>query len=416
VSAQSFEDGAFAEAAGGGPLGLYQLLRPEVLANPYPLYQRLRNQDPVHWDPYLRTWVVTGYTDVRTVLQRFSARCTPTPEQLTELGMERLTPIARVMVRQMLFLDPPEHTRVRALAAKAFTPRRVEALRAHISEIVDRLLDAVLSRGTFDVVADLARPLPAIVSAEMLGLPTADWPRLTEWSRSFAEVLGNFQYSPDRAAAVLDSLEAMTAYFQRAIGEAGAHGQEGLLYALKTAEVDGDRLSEEEVIANAIITMVGGQETTTNLIGNGTLSLLKNPDQWERLRADPTVLPSAIEELLRYETPSQYTARLAPEDRELGGKVIRQGQVVTAVMGAANRDPDHFPHPDCLDLGRRDDRHLAFGWGGHYCFGAPLARLEGQLAFAALAERMGHMRLAPGPQVWRQNLGLRGLEALHVEL
>jgi cytochrome P450 len=416
MSTRSFEGGAVAGGAGGRPLGLYQLLRPEVLANPYPLYQRLRSEDPVHWDPFLRTWVVTRYGDVRTVLQHFSARCTPTPEQLAELGMARLSPIARVMVRQMLFLDPPEHTRIRTLAAKAFTPRQVEGLRSHISEIVDRLLDAALSRTAVDIVADLARPLPAIVSAEMLGLPAADWPRLTEWSRSFAAVLGNFQYSPDRAAAVLDSLEAMTAYFRRAINDLDSLGRGGILYAFKTTEVDGDRFSDEEVIANAIITMVGGQETTTNLIGNGTLSLLNNPDQWERLREDPSVLPSAVEELLRYETPSQHTARLAPEDCELGGKPIRRGQVVTAVMGAANRDPDHFPDPDRLDLGRRDDRHLAFGWGGHYCFGAPLARLEAQLAFAALTRRMAHMRLAPGSLVWRQNLGLRGLEALNVEL
>lgn len=409
-------DRASCAAADGRPLGLYQLLAPEVLANPYPLYQRLREQDPVHWDPFLRTWVVTGYAEVRTVLQHFSARCAPTPEQLSELGMARLSPIARVMVRQMLFLDPPEHKRVRALAAAAFTPRRVQALRLHISEIVDGLLDAALSRAAMDVVADLARPLPAIVSAEMLGLPTADWPRLTEWSRSFAEVLGNFQLGPDRAAVVLDSLEAMTAYFRRVIDDPDSRGRDGLLHAFKTAEVDGDRLTDEEVIANAIITMVGGQETTTNLIGNGTLSLLTNPDQWRRLREDPSLVGSAVEELLRYETPSQYTARLAPEDCELGGKAIRRGQVVTAVMGAANRDPVHFPDPDRLDLGRRDDRHLAFGWGGHYCFGAPLARLEGRLAFAALARRMGHMRLVPAPPVWRQNLGLRGLEALHVEL
>lgn len=416
MSTSSFGDGGLLEATGDRPLGLYQLLRPEVLANPYPLYERLRTEDPVHWDRFLRTWVVTAYIDVRTVLQHFSARSTPAPEQLAALGLERLSPIAQVMVRQMLFLDPPEHTRVRGLAAKAFTPRRVERLRAHISEIVDRLIDTALSRGGFDVVADLARPLPAIVSAEMLGLPAADWPQLTEWSRSFAEVLGNFQYSPDRATSVLDSLEAMTAYFRRAIRDAGSRGEGGLLHALKTAEVDGDRLSEAEVIANAIITMVGGQETTTNLIGNGTLSLLRNRDQWDRLRADPSLLPSAVEELLRYETPSQYTARLAPADCELGGKLIHQGQVVTAVMGAANRDPERFPNPDRLDLARSDDRHLAFGWGGHYCFGAPLARLEGQLAFAALAKRMGDMRLASVPHVWRQNLGLRGLEALHVEL
>jgi pimeloyl-[acyl-carrier protein] synthase len=397
-------------------LGLYQLLDPEVLADPYPLYHRLRSVDPVCWDPYLHTWVVTRYEDVMTVLQRFSANCTPSSEQLAKLGMQALSPIARVMGLQMLFLDPPEHSRIRGLAAKAFAPRQVEALRSHIAEIVGDLLDALRGRRTVDLIADLALPLPAIVSAEMLGLPSADWPQLTEWSRTFSEMLGGFQYNADRAAAVLQSLEKMTAYFLAAIDDHASLSYGGLIHALVTAEIDGDRLSDDEVIANAILTMVGGQETTTTLIGNGILSLLANPDQWQRLRDNPSLIPSAVEELLRYESPSQHTARMAWEDCELGDKVISKGQVVTAVIGAANRDPERFEEPDRLDLERADNRHLAFGWGGHYCFGAPLARIEGRLAFAALADRVGEMRLAPGPLKWKQNHGLRGLEALLVEI
>jgi cytochrome P450 len=397
-------------------LGLYQLLDPEVLADPYPLYHRLRSVDPVCWDPYLHTWVVTRYEDVMTVLQRFSANCTPSSEQLAKLGMQALSPIARVMGLQMLFLDPPEHSRIRGLAAKAFAPRQVEALRSHIAEIVGDLLDALRGRRTVDLIADLALPLPAIVSAEMLGLPSADWPQLTEWSRTFSEMLGGFQYNADRAAAVLQSLEKMTAYFLAAIDDHASLSSGGLIHALVTAEIDGDRLSDDEVIANAILTMVGGQETTTTLIGNGILSLLANPDQWQRLRDNPSLIPSAVEELLRYESPSQHTARMAWEDCELGDKVISKGQVVTAVIGAANRDPERFEEPDRLDLERADNRHLAFGWGGHYCFGAPLARIEGRLAFAALADRVGEMRLAPGPLKWKQNHGLRGLEALLVEI
>jgi cytochrome P450 len=393
-------------------LSLYHLLDPEVLANPYPLYHRLRQEDPVHWDPYLHAWVVTRYADVVNVFQHFSANRTPTPEQLTAMGLSALTPLAEVMVRQMLFLDPPAHGRVRGLASKAFTPRRVEVLRGHIQDITRRLLDDVQDKGRMDVIADLAYPLPAIVTAEMLGVPTSDWKQLTAWSADFAQVLGNFQHNPERAPQVILSLEEMIAYFRAAIREQRQHPRDGLIHAYLTAEIDGDRFSEEEVIANTIVTMVGGQETTTNLIGNGVLSLLRNPDQFERLRNDLSLIPSAVEELLRYESPSQQTARLAPNDIMLGDKLIRKRQAVIAVMGAANRDPERFPDPDKLDVGRQDNRHVAFAWASHFCFGAPLARIEGQTAFEAIVRRMPDIKLDGSPLRWRENLGLRGLIAL----
>src|SRR6059058_4211710 len=198
-------------------LSLYHLLDQEVLANPYPLYQRLRSEDPVHWDPYLHAWVVTRYADVVHVFQRFSADRTPTPEQLTALGLTALTPLAEVMVLQMLFLDPPNHGRVRGLASKAFTARRVEVLRTHIQDITNSLLDAVQEKGRMDVIADLAYPLPAIVTAEMLGVPTSDWQQLTAWSADFAQVLGNFQHNPERARPAIRSLQEMTTYFRAAI-------------------------------------------------------------------------------------------------------------------------------------------------------------------------------------------------------
>ena len=396
------------------PLSLYHLLDPEVLADPYPLYHRLRTESPVHWDPFLHAWVVTRYADVVTVLHRFSAARTPTPEQLAAIGLESLTPIAAVMVRQMLFLDAPAHTRIRGLASQAFTPRRVERLRQHIQEITDSLLDGVVERGRLEVMEDVAAPLPAIVTAEMLGVPTADHPRLKAWSADFAEMLGNFQHNPDRAAGVLRSTEDMIDYFRAAIREQQAHPRDGLVGALLRAEVDGDRFTEDEVIANCIVTMVGGQETTTNLIGNGVLTLLRHPDQLERLRREPTLITSAVEELLRYESPSQHTARLAPEDTVLGDKLIRKRQAVIAVMAAGNRDPERFPDPDRLDLARPDNRHLAFGWAAHFCFGAPLARLEGQIVLSTLLRRLTDLRLEPQPLVWRTNLGLRGLTALPV--
>jgi len=395
-------------------LSLYQLLDPAVLANPYPLYERLRTEAPVHWDPYLHAWVVTRYADVVTVLHHFSAKRTPTPEQFAAIGLAELGPLAQVMVKQMLFMDAPDHTRLRGLASTAFTPVRVESLRSHIKEILDNLLEPLLGTGRMDVIADLAAPLPAIVTAEMMGVPTSDANQLKDWSADFAEVLGNFQHNPDRASRTLKCVEEMTSYFRDAISRMRMEPREGLINALLTAEIEGDRLTEEEIIANCIVTMVGGQETTTNLIGNGVLTLLRHPDELERLRNDLTLIPSAVEELLRYESPSQHTARICPEDTELGGKLIRKGQAVIAVMGAGNRDPERFPYPDRLDLGRTDNRHLAFGWASHFCFGAPLARIEGQLTFEAIVRQMSNLELEAGPLVWRDNLGLRGLTSLPV--
>jgi cytochrome P450 len=395
------------------PLSLYHLLDPEVLADPYPLYRRLREEDPVHWDPYLHAWVVTRYEDVVTVLHRFKASRTPTPERLAAIGLSEIRPIAELMVLQMLFLDPPEHGRVRRLASVAFTPRRVERLRDHIRGIAQTLTEQLDDR--FELMSELANPLPAIVTAEMLGVPVADHPKLKGWSQDFAEMLGNFQHNPGRADRVLASVAEMVAYFRAAVRRQAAEPTDGLINALALAEVDGDRLSEEEVIANVIVTMVGGQETTTNLIGNGLLTLLRKPDQLELLRARPELMESAIEELLRYESPSQQTARIAPQDAVLGGKEIPAGDAVIAVMAAGNRDPERFPDPDRLMLERPDNRHLAFGWAAHFCFGAPLARIEGQIAFATLLERFPRLALAPdAPINWRPNLGLRGLTELHV--
>jgi cytochrome P450 len=401
-------------ASSDASLSLVRLLEPEVLANPYLLYHKLRSEDPVHWDRFLHTWVVTRYPDVLNVLHSFSADRTPTPEQLTAMGLSGLNPIAKVMVKQMLFMDAPAHTRLRGLASAAFTPRRVEVLRGHIQEIADKLLDQVQARGQMDVIADFAAPMPAIVTAEMLGVPTEDHADLKKWSADFAEMLGNFQHNPDRIPRVLESTNNLTTYFQEAIDKSRERPREGLIHAFMTAEINGDRLTDEEIVANCIVTMVGGQETTTNLIGNGLLTLMRNPEQLAQLRDNPKLIPSAIEELLRYESPSQHTGRIAREDVQIGGKQIRKGQAVMAIMAAANRDPDRFPEPDRLILDRTDNKHLAFGWSSHFCFGAPLARMEGQIAFETLLRRLPNLATVPGPLTWRDNSGLRGLTALPV--
>ena len=409
-------NGAISRSTGASALSLYHLLDPEVLANPYPLFRRLRTEDPVHWDAFLHTWVVTRYVDVLEVLHTFSALRTHTPEKLKAMGLSEMSPIAQLMVKQMLFMDPPAHTRLRSLASQAFGPARVAVLRSHIREIVNRLLDAVQNKGHMDVIRNLAEPLPAIVTAEMLGVPLSDRHQLKAWSADFAEMLGNFQHNPEHAPRMLRTVQDMTAYFRDSIRRLKDIPREGLVHSLMTAEVDGDRLTEEEVVANSIVTMVGGQETTTNLIGNGVLTLLRNPGEMKRLQDDPSLIPSAVEEMLRYESPSQHTGRLAPRDVELGGRTIHKGQAVMAVMAAANRDPERFSDPDRFDVTRIDNRHLAFGYAAHFCFGAALARVEAQEAFEAVIRRLPDLELQLGPLVWRNNLGLRGLTALPVTL
>jgi pimeloyl-[acyl-carrier protein] synthase len=401
-------------ASSDASLSLVRLLEPEVLANPYPLYHKLRSEDPVHWDRFLQTWVVTRYDDVMTVLSSFSADRTPTPEQLSSMGLSALNPIATVMVKQMLFMDAPAHTRLRGLASAAFTPQRVAALRSHIQDIAESLIDKVQDRGQMDIIADFAAPLPAIVTAEMLGVPTEDHVNLKKWSADFAEMLGNFQHNPDRVSRVLASTNNLVTYFQESIQGMRKHPKEGLIHSFMTAEVDGDRLSEEEIVANCIVTMVGGQETTTNLIGSGLFTLIRNREQLQKLTDRRDLIPSAVEELLRYESPSQHTGRIARDDVDLGGKKIRKGQAVMAIMAAANRDPERFPDPDRLILDRKDNKHLAFGWSSHFCFGAPLARMEGQISFEILLRRLKNLDLVSGPLTWRENSGLRGLTALPV--
>lgn len=393
-------------------LSLAQLLHPEVLANPYPFFDRLRTEDPVHWDPFLHAWVMTRYDDVIHILRDFSAERTPTPERLEQIGLAELAPIAQVMVKQMLFLDAPAHTRIRGLASYAFTPQRVAVLRRHIRDIVRRLIGAAADSGRMDVIAGMAEPLPYTVTAEMLGVPVEDAPQLKLWSQDFAEMLGNFQHNPEHASGVRRSVDAMCNYFHRAIDQIRRSPRPGLIHSFLSAEVNGDRFTDDEVVANTIVTMVGGQETTTNLIGNGVLTLLRHPDAMQRLIAAPLLIPSAIEEMLRYEPPSQHTARLAPSDVVIGGKSIRKGQAAIAVMAAANRDPDRFPDPNKFDITRKDNRHVSFGWAAHFCFGAALARIEGQIAFEEMLQGLPNWSLDETRLEWRTNLGLRGLKAL----
>jgi cytochrome P450 len=386
---------------------LFDPFAPDVLADPYPLYRRLREQDPVHRSP-LGFWVVTRYADVELVLRdpRFGRGGF---EALLDSQQGRLPP-------SMLFRDPPDHTRLRALVSRAFTPRVVEAMRPHIQAIVDRLLDRVAGARAMDVIADLAYPLPVTVICEMLGVPTEDHERIRQWSADVArslDAIGPWA-APEVAERGRTSRRALAEYFRGLVAERRRQPQPDLLSSLIAAEERGDRLTEGELLSTCILLFVAGHETTVNLIGNGLLALLRHPDQLALLRGDPTVVPGAVEELLRYDSPVQRTARTTSEDVELGGRVIDKGSMVVAVVGAANRDPARFPEPDRLDVRRADTHHVSFGFGIHYCLGAPLARVEGQVAFATLLRRMPDLALDTDAPEWRESSVLRGLKALPV--
>jgi pimeloyl-[acyl-carrier protein] synthase len=394
---------------------LLRMLEPEVLAAPYEHYRALREYEPVHWDPYMHAWVVTSYPEAVAVLMTCSADRTPQPEVLDALGLSFMTPFATIMRQQMIFMDGANHARLRGICAAAFTPRRVKELRDVVQSVADDLIDKFIESGKMEMIEDFANPFPAVVTAKLLGIPMEDLDTIHKWVPDIAEVLGNFQHHPTRLQEIVKSLEEIKSYVAARMEVERKEPTGGLINALMTAEVNGQRLTDDEVIANSIITLVGGHETTTNLIATGFLTLLENPKSLEQLRSQPDTIVPAVEELLRYVTPSQHTGRIAPTDMQLGGKTIPKGARVVAVMAAANRDPNRFPDPDRLDLARTDNRHLAFGWAAHFCFGAPLARMEGQIGFNTLLKRLVHPALVGAKPRFRDNAGLRGLTSLHIK-
>jgi cytochrome P450 len=398
------------------PATTLPLFGPAMLDDPYPVYRQLRETDPVHWHEPFGAWLLTRYQDVVAALHdpRFSAE--RTAAMLAMAGQPGLKPFFDFLAARMLYADPPRHTRLRGLVSKAFTPHAVEALRPHIQALVDQFLDRVQPQGRMDIIGDLAYPLPVTVIAEMLGVPAGDRERLKRWSDEFVVY---FSKSPaqvttaeyDRAARAVAAEED---YFRAAVARLRLAAEPSLLGALARAEEAGDRLTEPELYANVNLLLTAGHETTTNLIGNGMLALLRHPDQLAKLRADPSLLPGAIEEFLRYDSPVQFTHRVAREDVAVGDKVIRRGQFVYLMLGAANRDPARFPAPDRLDITRPDNHHVSFGQGSHFCLGAPLARLEAQTAFGALLRRFPALRLAAEGMEYRPTFNLRGLQALPV--
>jgi cytochrome P450 len=385
------------------------------LANPYPLYHQLRAAGPVFWDADPGFWVVAGHAEVMTGLRdaRFSAqRMDIGTDWIPEEMKSSLEPPISALTRQILFLDPPDHTRLRGLVSKAFTPRVIEKLRPRIQQIVDELLDAAQAKGEMEAIGEFTYPLPAIVIAEMLGVPTEDRVRFTLWTRNFARLLDGSNGTFDKVMANLLGVNEFMEYFRAIIRQQRQEPQDNLLQAMIDAEEHGDVLSENEVLGNCVLLLAAGHGTTTHLIGNGLLALLRNPEQIEILRSNPALLSGAVVELLRFESPVQTTSRKAREDLTLGGQQIEAGQEVIFSLGAANHDPAQFADPDTLNLRRVENRQVAFGQGIHFCLGAPLARIEAEIALASFFKRFSAPHLAPGELEWQPSMVFRGLLAL----
>jgi cytochrome P450 len=391
---------------------MFDPLEEGVPADPYPVYDRLREEDPVHRMPGGR-WLLTRHEDCTAVLRNPAMSSERDLDDTGEGGEPSL--LQAYLAKLMLFMDAPDHTRLRGLVTRAFTPRVVEGLRPRITELVDQLLDDAAEAGELDVIAGFGRPLPVAVIAEMLGVPGEDQDRFRSWSEALAHTVDPAM-TPDTAArAAVAGLEFME-YFHELSEERRQRPREDLLSALVAEEDAGDRLSTDELVANCILLLIAGHETTTNLIGNGTLALLRNPDELARFRAEPDLAKSAVEEILRYDSPVHLTGRGVREDVEIGGVTVPAGDRVTILLAAANRDPAAFDRPDRFDLTRTDNRHLAFSSGPHFCLGAALARLEGQIALSSLVTRFPDLALADQQLEWNPTTTLRGLQRLPVTL
>lgn len=393
-----------------------KLFGPEMLEDPYPVYHKLRAADPVLWVPSVDGWVVTSYEavsvgmrDARLSSQRFD-------RMRSRLETKGLGSLADPAMQSMIHMDAPDHTRLRSLVVKAFTPKVVDSMEGRIQGMIDGFLGALASPGRMDAMEVLAYPLPVTVIAEMLGIAVEDRHRFKQWSDEISVILsGDASGLPE--AAVRRAFEArgeLVDYFRSVVAKNRNGSGSDLLTALARAEEDGGRLSEAELYSTAVLLLIAGNETTTNLIGNGLLALLSHPEQYQRLKDDPSLVASAVEEMLRYDSPVQMTTRMAKVDLEIHGTTIRQGQWVYLMIAAANRDPARFPDPDRFDIGRADNKQVAFGAGPHFCLGASLARLEGRLAIRGLLDRFPDLKLGAGQVEHRNNFNLRGLKSLDV--
>ena len=397
------------------PLG-FNPFDPGFRVDPYPVYRRLLAEDPVHKTPFGLS-VLSRYRDCAAILRDPHASSDASKSTMYQAFMAGRDPEevfgALAGMRPFLFMDAPDHTRLRGLVQKAFTPKTVENLRPRIQELVDELMAPALERGSMEVVEDLAYPLPVRVITELLGVPLEDHDTFKGWSRELAGALDPDFATPDDVAQRREqAASAFVEYFKALIAERRHSPRDDLLTALIAAEDEGHKLSEKELLSTLILLLVAGHETTVTLIANGVLAFARHPDQVQRLRDDPTLARTAVEEVLRYDPPVQFTARVALEDMDFDGTIIEKGEQAMVLIAAANRDPQQFENPEAFDVGRQDNRHLAFGLGAHFCLGAPLARVEGQVALSAIATRVSDLALSVEAPEYKQNIVLRGLASL----
>jgi cytochrome P450 len=373
---------------------------PSFLANPYPAYASLRRSEPVHYSPTLQAWVLTAYGDCDRVLrdpQRFSNSPLNAHNEIAQAIQQQRRELPLGEVPTVLNSDAPVHTRLRGIVSRAFTPRVVEGLGPHIEDITRSLLEVVPVGEPFDLVESFTQPLPVIVMAELLGVPPEDRPLFRKWSQHIAATTNLFP-TPDVIADVKGSMAELIDYLTRFIEERRREPRADLITALVQAEDEGSRLTRDELLAFCTVLLVAGHETTMHLIANGMLALLNAPPELHALRASPALVPEAVEEMLRYDSPVQALVRVAMTDTDFGEARVERGAVLLVLLGAANRDPARFPEPDRFDLHRDDAAHLSFGLGPHFCLGAPLARLEARIAFEGLLRNFGTLRLVGEPE------------------
>ena len=394
------------------------LATPEFLQDPYPTYDLFRAESPVHWSDAWQCWLLSRYDDVASALRdygSFSSVGTTARflDQLPPKALKKITPLYEHFTTGLVRLDPPDHTRVRSITNKAFTPRVVEHLRSRIEQVVGERIDAIIPTGKIDLIADLAYPLPTTIIADMFGFPLEDRAKFKRLSDQIVAFHGTGGADTTTVLRSQEALLEARAWMSNLIDERRRKPREDLLSRLANAEEQGTRLSEAELFSTCVTFLIGGHETTTNLIGNGMLALLQHPDQLQRLEQSRELIAPAIEEMLRYDAPTQRAHRIAAANIELHGKTIRQGDFVQLVIGSANHDPEQFDHPERFDIGRQGSKHLSFGLGPHYCPGAPLARLEAQISISTLLNRLPNLRLTDGAQMkFGPNNFFRGLEAL----
>ena len=387
----------------------YNPLSAAMAQDPYPVYAALRAHGTPHRSRLMNAWLIAHHVDADAILR--DHRNFANDPRLGTLTRRQQAMLPPAVEFSMLILDPPDHTRLRALVNKAFTSRAVNALEARIRATAAALLDAVDDPGAFDLMAAFAQPLPVIVIAEMLGIPAEDRDRFKRWSAQRARLLEPTVSHRERAIA-LDASQEFDAYFRAIIAMRRSAPRDDIVSALAHAEDGDERLSEREMLNLLRLLLIAGNETTTNLIGNGMLALLGNPDQFARLRGDPDLVPTAVDELLRFDAPVQLTFRRARADHAVNGIEVRARDNVAVLVGAANRDPDVFEKPDRLDVGRAHCPHLSLGRGIHHCLGAPLARLQGRIAFEMLLERFARIDLLGAHPKFHNGVVLRGLRSL----